>query len=135
MEKFLDKAIYDKAKADADRKFDKNSAYKSLYLVGRYKDLGGRINPKAEKVSGTRKWLNEKWKNATPLALGLESSIKKLPACGTKHPKQGKAPSICRPTKRVDKQTPELLQSYNKKQIEKALSIKKKGKRIDWSEL
>ena len=31
--KFLDKSIYLKAKKKADEKFDKHSAYKSMYLV------------------------------------------------------------------------------------------------------
>ena len=44
-------------------------------------------------------------------------------------------PSICRPTKKVNKDTTSLAQSFTKKQIKKALEIKKKGRRIDWDKL
>lgn len=135
MDKFLDKNIYDKAKKIADDKYKKNSAYKSMYMIEKYKELGGKINPKAEKKSGTKIWLKEKWKNLTPLALGLETKINNLPACGAKHPKQGKNPSICRPTVKINKETPVLAQSYTLNEIKIALKKKKKGKRIFWSEL
>ena len=135
MDKFLDKNIYDKAKKIADAKYKKNSAYKSMYMIEKYKELGGKINPKAEKKSGTKIWLKEKWKNLTPLALGLETKINNLPVCGAKHPKQGKNPSICRPTVKITKDTPVLAQSYTLNEIKIALKKKKKGKRIDWSEL
>lgn len=134
MSKFLDKEIYNRAKKMADKKYEKNSAYKSMYMMEQYDKLGGRINTKLKK-SGTDKWLKEKWKNATALAMGLESKINKLPVCGNKHPKQKNNPSICRPTKKINKTTPTLLQEFNKKQIKKALEMKKKGMRIMWDKL
>lgn len=132
--KFLDKEIYDRARKLADEKYKKHSAYKSMYMIEQYEKLGGRINPKFKK-SGTDTWNKEIWKNATPIAMGIESKIKDLPACGKKHSKQKNNPTICRPTKKVNKDTPELLQTFSKSQIKKALEIKKKGKRINWKEL
>jgi len=132
--KFLDKDIYNRVKKKADEKFDKHSAYKSMYLVEEYERLGGKINTKLKK-SGTATWNKEKWKNLTPIAMGIESDIKKLTACGTKHPKQKTNPTICRPTKKVNKNTTSLAQSFTKSQIKKALEIKKKGNRINWKEL
>lgn len=135
MKKFLDKKIYEKAQEIADKTYKKNSAYKSMFTISKYQELGGRINPKAKKKSGTEKWNKEIWKNLTPLATGNIKNIKDLPACGMKGKKQGKLPSICRPTKKIDSKTPTLAQQYSKAQIKKALEIKKKGKTIKWKEL
>jgi hypothetical protein len=132
--KFLDKDIYNRAKKLADEKYKKHSAYKSMYMMEQYEKLGGRINKNLKK-SGTDKWLKEKWKNLSPIAMGIESNIKNLTACGEKHPKQKKNPTICRPTKKVNKDTPKLAQSFSKSQIKKALEIKKKGNRINWNKL
>ena len=133
--KFLDKDIYNRATKLADEKYKKNSAYKSMYMVQQYEKLGGRINPKLKTKSKLKTWIKEKWVNLTPIALGLESDINKLPKCGIKNPKQKTNPSICRPTKKINKDTTSLAQSFTKSQIKKAFQIKKKGLRIDWSEL
>ncbi len=132
--KFLDKDIYNRAKKLADKKYEKHSAYKSMYLVEEYERLGGRINKNLKK-SGTATWNKESWINLTPIAMGIETKIKNLTACGNKHPKQKKNPTICRPTIKVNKNTTSLAQSFTKSQIKKALQIKKKGLRIDWSKL
>ena len=132
--KFLDKDIYNRAKKLADEKYKKHSAYKSMYMMEQYEKLGGRINKNLKK-SGTATWNKEKWVNLSAIAMGIESNIKNLTACGQKHPKQKKNPTICRPTKKVNKDTPNLAQSFSKSQIKKALEIKKKGKRINWNEL
>ena len=132
--KFLDKDIYNKAKKLADKKYEKHSAYKSMYLVEEYERLGGRINKNLKK-SGTATWNKEKWKNLTPIAMGIESKIKNLTPCGEKHPKQKTNPTICRPTIKINKNTTSLAQSFTKSQIKKALEIKKKGLRINWKEL
>lgn len=132
--KFLDKDIYNRAKKLADEKYKKHSAYKSMYLVEEYERLGGRINKNLKK-SGTATWNKESWVNLSPIAMGIESDIKKLPKCGVRHPKQKKNPTICRPTIKVNKNTTSLAQSFTKSQIKKALEIKKKGNRINWKEL
>ncbi len=131
--KFLDKSIYLKVKKKADEKFDKHSAYKSMYLVKEYERLGGKINPKLKR-DGLSIWNKEEWKNLTPYALGLTNDKFKF-ECGDAPKKQKKIPSICRPTKKINKDTTSLAQEYNKKQIIKALEIKKKGKRINWDKL
>lgn len=123
--KFLDKNIYKKAKKIADETYKKNSAYKSLFMIAKYKELGGKIDEKKSK-NGLKKWvIEEKWKNLTPYAEGLTKSRTEF-VCGERHAKQ-KGPSICRPLKEVNK--------YTKQQIKKALKIKVNKKRIDWSEL
>ena len=84
--KFLDKDIYNRAIKLADEKYKKNSAYKSMFLVEEYKRLGGRINPKLKTKSKLKTWLKESWVNLSPIALGLETSINKLPKYGIKYP-------------------------------------------------
>lgn len=126
MKKFLDQKIYEKAKEIADKTYKKHSAYKSMFLLSKYEELGGRINKEAKKKSGLKTWTTEeKWKNLTPYTEGLTKSRTEF-VCGERHPKQ-KAPTICRPLKEVKK--------YTKAQLKKALEIKKKGKTINWKEL
>lgn len=131
-DKFLDKNIYNKAKKKADAKYDKNSAYKSMYLVETYEKLGGKI--KSDRKSSLKNWRDEKWLNLTGVALG-KTDLKNAPTCGVRDKNQGKNPTICRPSKRLNKQTVKLAQDYTNKQLKKALSIKKQGKRINWNKL
>lgn len=135
MSKFLDKKIYERAKKIVDERHKKHSAYKSMDLIKTYKkELGGKIDETKDK-KGTNKWLKEKWINLTPYALGNVKNIKDSPKCGVKGKKQGKNPSICRPSKKVNKSTPQTAEKYTKKQLVKAVNIKKKGKTINWNEL
>ena len=135
MSKFLDKELYFEAKKLADKTYEKHSAYKSMFLVDTYKKLGGRIDLSKKVKGGTAKWNAEKWKNLTPYAIGNVKTIKETPACGNRGKKQKNNPSICRPTVKIDKDTPKLAQNYTKSQIQKALKIKKTGKNIKWSKL
>jgi hypothetical protein len=128
--KYLDKDIYKKAKAEVDKDFKTHSAYKSMALVKKYKELGGKIDD-SNKKNGTNTWLKEKWLNLTPYAEGDIKNKSKSPPCGIKGVKQ-KGPSICRPSKGKSKI---LVKDLNKTQIKKALEIKKKGKRITWKKL
>lgn len=138
--KYLDKEIYKKAKSIVNKEYKKNSAYKSMQLIKTYKSLGGRINESNAKPGvsnvkdGTNRWRLEKWKNLSSVALDL-TSIKKAPPCGVKHLNQGNNKSICRPTIKVNSQTPKLAQSFSKTEIKRALELKNKGKRIKWNEL
>ena len=80
-----------------------------------------------------RRWIQEDWRNLTPVAEGL-TSLKDAPECGKPHPKQ-KGKSICRPTKKVSHQTPELASKYTRSQLNKAVELKNKNHRINWSSL
>lgn len=131
-DKFVNKKLYEKAKKITNKKYDKPSAYKSMYLVEKYQELGGKITEK--KTSNLKKWRDEKWKNLTGVALG-KTKLKDAPPCGNKDKNQGKNPTICRPTKKVNKTTTSLANQFNKTQLKKALDIKKKGKRINWKKL
>jgi hypothetical protein len=80
-----------------------------------------------------QRWMDESWRNLTPLTLG----DKKFYECGkkSKEQQQKKLPSICRPTIKINEETPKLAKSYNITQLKKAVKIKKSGKRIDWKKL
>lgn len=136
MDKFINKDIYKKAKAKADKIYKKHSAYKSLATIDFYKEMGGKINQKAKKKGmGVEKWLKEDWRNLTPYAIGNVKKLSDAPKCGNKGKKQGKNPSICRPLKKIDSKTPVLATKYTKAQMKKALELKKQGKRIIWDKL
>jgi len=131
--KFKNPELYLKAKKEVMAKYKKHSAYRSMMIVKKYKELGGKVDESKAK-GGTNRWLKEKWKNLTPVALGV-TSIANAPKCGVKHPKQGNNKSICRPTVKKGKNTPKLAQTYSKAEIKKAQKLKNLGVRIKWSEL
>ena len=126
----LDPDLYRKARKKADETYKKNSAYKSMFIVSTYKKLGGRYSGKKEN-KGVKRWNNEKWIQVIPF---LESG-KKI-ACGFGSDSKG-----CRPSKRVDKDTPttiqELIKKHGKAPLLKVARQKKKdmSKRVNWDKL
>jgi hypothetical protein len=110
-DKVLNKDLWKKARKEADKKYDKPSAYKSGYIVQRYKELGGKF--KGEKTKkGLTRWFKEEWVNQRG-----EVGYKK----------KG---DIYRPSKRVSKKTPVTWSELSDKEIEWAIEEKKKKKRI-----
>ena len=115
-----------KAQKDAIKKMP-NSAYKSMRLS----NLGLSKPTNKNNKDSLINWKKEDWINLTALLTDKQS----LP-CGTrgKIQQQKGLPSVCRPSKKVSEKTPRPLASQlSNKQIEKAISIKKLGNRIDWS--
>lgn len=111
---------------------EKNSAYRSMKLAA----SEGKTKPTTKQndiSSELIRWSNEKWQNLTAKLTDGD----KFYDCGKKGKKQIalKLPSVCRPTIKINKDTPTLAKEYTKKQIEKAIKLKKKGKRIMWNEL
>ncbi len=103
----------------------KPSAYKSARLA--------KLNNTKE-TGGLRNWFDEKWRNLTPKLLGDN----KFYDCGTqsKQQREEELPSVCRPTVRVNSKTARpMAQQITRKQLKKAVEIKKMGDRIDWSKL
>jgi len=109
----LDQRLYDAVKRHADTVFDKPSAYKSGYIVRKYKELGGRYSDSDEDSSKKtlkplEKWFAEDWKNVA---------------------KKGQYP-VLRPSKRVDSSTPLTISEIDpanlKKQIERKQVIRGK---------
>jgi hypothetical protein len=105
---------------------EKHSAYRSMKLASE-----GKSKPTNKSNKGAlQRWTDEEWLNLN----ALKDIGKGLP-CGTKYKGQ-KEPTVCRPKYKINEKTPKpLAGQLTKKQIEKAIEIKKKGGRIIWAEL
>lgn len=110
----VDKKLWHRAKKMADKVYDKPSAYKSGYIVKKYKESGGKfLNARSRGASaGLTRWFKEKWVNQHGTV-------------GYKH-----KDDVYRPSKRVTRETPRTWAELTKKQIERAKRTKSKGKRI-----
>ena len=120
MENILNPELYKKAKKQADKVYERHSAYKSMYIQKLYKNLGGKYKNKKNK-QGVSRWNKEKW-------IQCEDYIKygkKIP-CGANNKKF----KVCRPLIRVNKYTPttlpELLKIHKKKDLLKLIKMKQK---------
>jgi hypothetical protein len=105
----------------------KPSAYRSMRL-----SKLNLIKPSEETESRLKKWKAEMWQNLT-----AKISDNQILPCGTKGKKQKEMglPSVCRPTKKIDKTTTSLASNFTIPQIKKAIELKKQGKRIIWKDL
>lgn len=130
-DKYLNKKLHNEIKKKADKIFEGNSAYKSMYINKEYIKAGGKV--KSDKKDNLTIWRKEKWVNIAPYVEGLTNNIKKF-ECGERADKQ-KGKSICRPSVKVNKDTPKLAQNFTKKELKKAYNIKQKNKRIQWENL
>lgn len=128
MDNIIDKDIYKKAKKIADKTYERHSAYKSMFINKKYKELGGRY--KNKKVKGkTDLWLEEEWIQVIPYLKNGEKIV-----CGSSNKKN----KVCRPLKRINKDTPitigELLLDNKKSDLIKLgnKKIKDMNGRIFW---
>lgn len=112
----LNKDIYEKAKNMADAIYKKSSAYKSGFIVKKYKELGGKYADDGMNGEG-RSTLNERDLSRWFLEDWRDIGNKEYP--------------VYRPTKRINEDTPltasEIDKDFAKKQI--ALKQKIKGKK------
>ena len=129
MDNIVNKKLYEKAKKDADKVYERHSAYKSMYIQKRYKELGGKYKTEKKKKGKTDRWNDEKWIQVIPyLKSGKEIE------CGLDNKKN----KVCRPLKRVDKDTPITIKELQKKHSNKDLinlanrKIKDMNGRIFW---
>jgi len=95
-----DKDLYNYVKSEADSIYKKSSAYKSGYIVKRYKELGGRYKDD-NKEKKLKRWFLEEWKDI---------GNKEYP--------------VYRPTVKVNKNTPLTVNEIDKKNLQS--QIKKK---------
>lgn len=104
MPKILNPDIYEQAKKIADKIYKTHSAYKSGFIVKKYKELGGKYQddnqPKKLKT-----WFEEKWED-----IGKKD-----------YP-------VYRPTKKINKDTPLLVSEIDKKNLEEQIKLKQKIK-------
>jgi len=113
MENILNPKIYEKARKIADKKYERHSAYKSMFINKTYKELGGKYKTKNKsKMGSTDKWNKEEWIQVLPYLKNGEKI-----ACGMDNKKN----KVCRPFKRINKDTPitltELLKLHSKKDL------------------
>jgi len=116
----LNPKLYEKAKKEADKKYERHSAYKSMFINKKYKELGGKYKTQRRKKGSTTRWNEEQWIQVLPYL----KSGKKI-ACGEDNKKN----KVCRPFKRVDKNTPITLPELQKLHSNKDL-IKLAEKKI-----
>lgn len=116
-----------KAELEKSLGIPKPSAYRSMRLSSL-----GLVQPSKETEERLQRWKEERWLNLTSLL-----TDKKIEPCGRKGKKQKELdlPSVCRPTIKVNKDTPRLAQTFSREQIKKAIDLKKEGKRIMWNKL
>ena len=100
MPKVLDKGLYDKAKKIADEIYKKPSAYKSGYIVKKYKELGGRYGDD-DGPKNLERWFLEKWEDV---------GNKNYP--------------VYRPTKRINDKTPLTLNEIDKNNLKEQIKRK-----------
>jgi len=99
----LNKKLYNAVKKEADDIYDKPSAYKSGWIVKRYKELGGKYEDDNE-PKNLKRWFKEEW-----------SSI------GGDYP-------TYRPTKRITKDTPLTASEIDPKQAKEQIKLKQQYK-------
>ncbi len=109
---YNDKKKWDIAKKLADKVYDKPSAYKSGYIIKKYKELGGTFTGDKKKTTGLSRWFAEKWTNQRGTT-------------GYEHKSD-----VYRPRIRVTKKTPVTWDELTKKEINKAKRTKSQGKRV-----
>lgn len=93
----INKQLYDKVKKEADKIYDKSSAYKSGYIVKTYKNLGGKYEDD-NKEKPLKRWFKEKWEDVNPF-------------------KSDSSYPVYRPTKRINKNTPLTVNEINKNNL------------------
>jgi hypothetical protein len=107
MSDILNPKLYEKAKKIADATYSKPSAYKSGFIVKKYKELGGMYGDQ-KPADGLTSWFLEKWQDVG----------------GLDYP-------VYRPTKRVNKYTPLLPDEIDPENLAAQIQLKQvlKGKK------
>jgi len=97
--------LYEKAKAYADNIFKKPSAFKSGFIVKKYKELGGTYSGEKPSKTGIARWFKEEWK---------DFGNKEYP--------------VFRPTKRITKDTPLTPEEIKPSNLKKQIALKQEIK-------
>lgn len=123
----INKKLYKSVKKKADKMFlSKTGVYKSSWIVREYKRLGGTYKGVKPKSSGLKRWYNEKWVDLNRPIKDSKGKIIGYKSCGRPTSKTPLAYPLCRPSVRVNKNTPRTHKEIKKKSISKAKKEKKK---------
>lgn len=108
-----DENLWARVKKIADKIYERPSAYKSGFIVKKYKEMGGKFTTKpTPNKTGLSRWFAEDWKN--------------------QHGKVGyqHKNDVYRPTVKVTAKTPKTWKELNPKDIEKAKKEKSTKGRV-----
>jgi hypothetical protein len=94
--------LYEKAKKIADEKYSKPSAYKSGFIVKKYKELGGTYSDDNQ-PKNLKRWFEEDWKDVGHL----------------RYP-------VYRPTKKINKHTPLTPKEIEPENLVQQILLKQK---------
>ena len=126
----VNKKLYLKAKKEADETYKRHSAYKSMFISKKYKELGGKYKT-SKKDDKLENWRNENWISVSDFLNG------KVVNCG----QDDIGNNACRPMFKINKDTPltiyEVLKLHSIDKIKAIVKMKKKNMdlRIDWKKL
>lgn len=98
----LNPLLYEKAKQIADEKYEKPSAYKSGFIVKKYKELGGTYKDD-KKTKNLQRWYRERW---------VDVGNKEYP--------------VYRPTKRISEKTPLTIKEIKPSNLKEQIALKQK---------
>ena len=122
------KKLYAKVKREADAIYSKPSAYKSGYIVKRFKELGGTYEDGEPRdrasPSGLARWFLEEW-----VDLNRSTSKGRYAPCGRRSSKGRSRYPLCRPSVRVTAATPLLASELSRTERSSARRRKSKNPR------
>jgi hypothetical protein len=121
--------LWDKIKAEAKIKFKSfPSIYASYWITNQYKQRGGTFSGVKNERQGIARWTKEKWVDiCTPVGKNEDNKVI-YRECGRTR-KNIKYP-LCRPSKRITKDTPKTVYELEPKKIQ-GLCDKKRDKKKD----
>ena len=102
MPKILDPDIYKKAVEIADKTYKTHSAYKSGFIVNKYKEMGGRYGEDG-KPKNLKRWYQEAWR---------DEGNKDYP--------------VYRPSRRISKETPLTVKEIDPKNLKQQIELKQR---------
>ena len=107
----IDIKLYNKIKLLADKKFiAKTSIYKSSWLVREYKKAGGKYTSNSSADIGLKRWYLEKWVDLNRPIYKNKIIVGYKP-CGRNV--NTKIYPLCRPSVRINKNTPKTYQELS----------------------
>ncbi len=122
-------ALYRQARKIADKTYKRAGAYKNMFLVRKYKELGGTY--KGQKTNKLKNWREEKWVSVEDFLNGNKIE------CGDSNIGN----NACRPTIRINANTPitiqEVIKKFGKQKVVDIVKLKVKNldRRINWEKL
>ena len=123
----LNPILYKKARIIADKTYKRHSAYKSMFLVKTYQELGGKYS---NKTGGLERWRKQQW-------VSMENYINgDFIECGS----DSIGKNVCRPLYKQGEDiltASEVLNKHGKKAIRNIIKEKKRNmnKYLNWETL